>query len=79
MSLPPVLLVGVQVGKPSMGHFGMGIKLESHMPFDSAIPLLGVYPAGFLRGTDIDMRFHVRYSDVIKHDSIHHNSKRLKM
>lgn len=79
MNHPHVLLVGVQVGKPSMGHFGMGIKLEMHMPFDSAIPLLGVYLAGFLHNTDIDMRLHVRYSDVIKHDSIAYNSKRLKM
>lgn len=49
------------------------------MPVDSASPLLGVYLAGFLHGTDMDMRLHVGYSDVIKHNSIDYNSKRLKM
>ena len=39
---PSALLVGMQTGAVTMGNFLKKLKME--LPFDLAIPLLGLYP-----------------------------------
>ena len=40
---PPTLLVGVETGVTTRGQYGVSLKTNMALPYDPAIPLLGMY------------------------------------